>query len=134
MEVVLWLTGMAVLGALAAVLVWVFRDRAGRLDRRFDAADQAARWRFLQQRWQAEPMARLATVQQVHAFTPRGGAQVRIVWTDSHTVQDVEIEQGQVARGDFLLVRGVGPYGVITPGDLLAHAAADAPGRAQPGR
>jgi hypothetical protein len=58
---------MSVLALVAVLLVFVFQDRAARLDRRFHVSEQAARWRHLRHRWQAESRARLATV--------RGGAQ-----------------------------------------------------------
>ncbi|MGW7534574.1 hypothetical protein [Amycolatopsis sp. NPDC054798] len=130
MGMVWWLV-VAVVAAAVAGTLWVLRDRAGGLDQRLRAAEQASRWRFLQQRWEAEPMARLATVQQVHALTQNGGCQVRIVWTDSYHAEDVEIEHDQADPGDYLLLRGVGPLGSITREELLAHAGADAPDWAQ---
>ncbi|PKV91866.1 hypothetical protein ATK30_2653 [Amycolatopsis echigonensis] len=134
MGTVLWLVGLAVAAAVLAGIAWVFRDRAAGLDQRLRAAEQASRWRFLQQQWESEPMARLATVQQVHALTQNGGCQVRIVWTDSYHAEDVEIEHDQADAGDYLLLRGVGPLGSITREELLAHAGADAPEWAQRGR
>ncbi|MFD2466571.1 hypothetical protein ACFSVL_04155 [Amycolatopsis silviterrae] len=133
MGMVWWLV-VAVVAAAVAGTLWVLRDRAGGLDQRLRAAEQASRWRFLQQRWDAEPMARLATVQQVHALTQNGGCRVRIVWTDSYHAEDVEIEHDQADAGDYLLLRGVGPLGSITRQELLAHAGADAPDWAWRGR
>lgn len=126
MELVAWLAGMA-LFLLACVLAGVaFRDRAERLNRRFHVSEQAARWRYLQRKWQAAPMARLATVQHVYTATPRG-SRARIVWTGTHATQDVEIEREQVALGDYLLLAGFEPPGVIGPRNLLARAGNDAP-------
>ncbi|MFF0146875.1 hypothetical protein ATK36_2450 [Amycolatopsis sulphurea] len=131
MEAVFWLLGMAVLAVLTGVAIRSFQGRVDRLDRRFRASEQADRWRFLQGRWQQVPKARLATVSQVHELTRTGGCLIRIEWTDRHEVQDVEIVHDQVEPGDFLLLRGIRPGGVVTREELLARAGADAPDEAE---
>lgn len=130
---VLWLLGMVVVVAALAGAIWVIGQHADDRSRRYDAAVHAAEWRRLQECWQAEPRARLATVQQVYASARGRGSRVRLGWTDNHQLQDVEIARERVRPGDFLLVRAVSPLGVIGREDLLARSAADGPANAQRG-